>query len=136
MNKLYVIGNAFMLGICLEYIYRVKVSPFPIIISILLTIGILVDLTIDYVTHIKAKKTIISIQETMKVSEKSLKVPKGWIVNDTGQKPSNMLWYVQLIKLGSGNVEELGEHVYVEDYDTYEEALKNAINEIKLVDKK
>jgi hypothetical protein len=59
-------------------------------------------------------------------------IPKGWFVSEAGQNPLHMLWYVVLMNFEdiTNNVEQPRYH-FVEESDSFEEALKQTIKLIK-----
>ncbi len=125
--------DGFLVGMLFEYTLRVEVSVFPITIGILIFIGILLDF---WLYNLKEKKTILLetkkdlVTEIIdKTKEIQHTVPKGWMVYDAGQDPLHMLWYVQLVNFDDLANEGIKEpkQVFVEEADTYDEALKMAI---------
>lgn len=54
MNKrLHIVLEAFLVGMLFEYLLRVEVSFFPVVMIILLTGSIILDFVIDYYTNKK-----------------------------------------------------------------------------------
>jgi len=137
-NKIRILMNGFLIGMLFEYTIKVEVSPYPIIIGILLVVSFLYDnFWIDKLEVKKKKKLITEIE--VKAKEKEIEnivysVPKGWMVYNSGQDPLHMLWYINFIHFDDlANGVEDPRQVFVEEYDTWEDALKKGIKEIKLV---
>ena len=118
--------DGFLVGMLFEYTLRVEVSVFPIAIGILIIIGIILDL---WLYNLKEKKKDLVTQIIDKTKEIQHTAPKGWMVYDAGQDPLHMLWYVQLVNFDDLTDEGISEprQVFVEEADTYNEALKMAI---------
>ena len=55
-------------------------------------------------------------------------IPKGWFVAEAGQNPLHLLWFVVLVNFDDvvNKVEE-PRHFVAEDFDSYEEALNECI---------
>lgn len=108
---------------------------------ILLTGSIVLEFVLDYYT--KKRNSLVNDitdnKEQIIINEIKLnRIPKGWMVYDAGQDPLHMLWYIQLV-----NFDDLADNtitdkrqVFVEERDSYEEALTDAISEIKIADLK
>ncbi len=134
--------DGFLVGMLFEYTLRVEVSVFPIAIGILIFIGILLDLWL-YRLKGKRDELVVEINANVdKVISKNKKikelttVPKPWFVYDSGQNPLHMLWYVQLVNFDELSDESIEEpkQIFVEEADSYEEALSVAISRIKVAD--
>jgi hypothetical protein len=56
-------------------------------------------------------------------------VPKGWFVYEAGQSPVHMLWYVNLVNFDDlmKNDGSKPRHYCAEEFDSFDEALKKAI---------
>ena len=135
-NRFFATIDAFALGMCLEYIVRVEASIYPIVISVVLFISILLDFYMDYINkqHYNLIKDNLNIRLSELESESAeLTVPKGWMVYESGQDPIHMLWYVNLIHFDdlANKYVEKPRQSYSEEHDSYEDALKNAISGIK-----
>jgi hypothetical protein len=139
-SRFHTAADAFGLGICVEYIIKVEVSIYPIFIGSVLLISILLDFFMDYLNKKKAKllqqlqqveeETIQDIEEEVE----RLTLPKPWMVYEAGQNPLHMLWWVQVVNFDD-LADEKNEHprqIYVEDADSYEDALEEIISRIKL----
>lgn len=135
--------DAFLVGMLFEYTLRVEVSIFPIAIGIMLIISIIMDI---WLAKLKDKKEVLiaevevnlkKVLDNDKKIKKLTTLPKPWMVHDAGQDPLHMLWYVQLVHFDdiANNVKE-PRQVYVEEADTFEEALSVAISRIKVADMK
>lgn len=64
---------------------------------------------------------------------KESRIPKGWFAYDCGQSPLHFLWYVQLVKFDE-LIDENNDNpsmVFVEEKDTFAEALDLAIKEVR-----
>lgn len=60
-------------------------------------------------------------------------VPKGWFVADAGQSPLHLLWYLNLVNFNEyANGHKHPRQVFVEEQDSFEEALKEAVKQLKL----
>jgi hypothetical protein len=130
--------NSFMVGILFEFTYRVEVSVYPIIIGILLVISIILDFwfyNIDGKKDELISEININVDKIIDKSKKDLiTVPKPWMVHDAGQDPLHMLWYVQLVHFDDiANGVKEPRQVYVEEVDSFEEALSIAISRINVV---
>jgi hypothetical protein len=140
-RKLHLVLDAFLVGMLFEYLLRVEVSFFPVTMIILLTGSIVLEFVLDYYTKKRNSlvNDIIHNKEQIIINENKLnRIPKGWMVYDAGQDPLHMLWYIQLV-----NFDDLADNtitdkrqVFVEERDSYEEALTDAISEIKIADLK
>ena len=63
----------------------------------------------------------------------NLTLPKSWMVYEAGQNPLNMLWFVNAVNFSDlTNEDHDGDprQVFVEDGDSYEDALKEIISRI------
>ena len=133
--------DGFLVGMLFEYTLRVEVSIFPIAIGILIIIGIILDL---WLYSLKGKKDKLITEINVNVDKviknnKRIKelttVPKGWMVYDAGQDPLHMLWYVQLVHFDDlANGVENPRQIFVEEGDTYEDALSVSISRINVAD--
>ena len=125
--------DGFVLGLLVEYTYRVEVNPFAIGIGVLMLGSIILEL---WLHRLKVRKANLLAEvnerlvETIRNDEKlKTTIPKGWMVYNSGQNPLHMLWHIQLISfddLADDGIEEPGQ-VFIEEGDTYEEVLKMAI---------
>ncbi|WP_292901867.1 hypothetical protein [Nonlabens sp.] len=58
-------------------------------------------------------------------------VPVGWYVYEAGQKPLHMLWYILLVNFNDVcNKVENPSRVFVQDCDSFDQALKLATEKI------
>jgi len=136
-SRFHTAADAFGLGICLEYIIRVEISIYPILIGSLLLISVILDLCSDYLKN--RKKLLMEELEktTQEIGDEieNLTLPKSWMVYEAGQNPLNMLWFVNAVNFSDlTNEDHDGDprQVFVEDGDSYEDALKEIISRIKL----
>jgi hypothetical protein len=131
-KKINLLINGFLIGMLFEYTLRVEVSILPVLIMSVLVVGTLLD--IFWLDKLTIKRDKLVKQIIVNTEKISTSIPKGWLVYNAGQAPLHMLWYVHLIHLDdlANNVEE-PRQVFVDEYDTYEEALKKAISEINVV---
>ena len=65
-----------------------------------------------------------------------IKIPDGWFVYEAGQSPLHLLWFAQLVHIedllsDDGATKKNPRKVWVEEKDTSEEALEEAIHRIK-----
>jgi hypothetical protein len=137
-NRLHIVLEAFLVGMLFEYLLRVEVSFFPLLMVILLSGSIILDFILDYYTN-KKNRLIKEIQHNTQqiiINENnSIKVPKGWMVYDAGQSPLHMLWHIQLVNFDDvANNVEGPRHVFVDECDSYEQALEMAINKINNIE--
>ena len=61
---------------------------------------------------------------------KTLIIPNGWYVQQAGQDPLHMLWYVVLVSFDDvcdDNIDE-PKHYVAEEMDSYEDALRECIS--------
>jgi hypothetical protein len=140
-RKLYLVLDAFLVGMLFEYLLRVEVSFFPVTMIILLTGSIILDFVLDYYKN-KKKGLVKEIQHNMKqiiINENKLdRVPNGWMVYDAGQDPLHMLWYLTLVNFDDLVDDTIMDkrQVSVEERGSYLEALTDAISKIKIADLK
>ena len=75
-------------------------------------------------------KNKIKNKEIQKTSK--IEIPNGWFVYETGQSPVHLLWYVNLVNMQDllNNIEE-PRQIFIEEKNSFEEALLYAIDEIK-----
>lgn len=129
--------NTFGLGICVEYIFRVEASIWPIIVATCLFLLIVLDYINAYLDEKKLfllnKKIEVGIKYLENESEAST-IPNGWMVDEAGQDPVSMLWYVNLINFTDidNNYIKTPRSSHSVGYDSYYGALKNAISGIKV----
>ena len=136
-NRFHTAADAFGLGICVEYIIRVEASIYPIFIGSVLLISVLLDFYMDYLNKKKAKLLQEVEEETIQEIEEEverLTLPKPWMVYEAGQDPLHMLWYVQVVNFDdlADKENENPRQIYVEEADSYEDALEEIISRIKL----
>ncbi len=80
----------------------------------------------------------LRLERDKKLLEKALsnkstiafEIPKGWFVFEMGQNLVHMLWFCNMLESFPPTGQER-KQVFVEEYDTPEEALKAAIKAIK-----
>ena len=130
-------SDAFGLGICVEYIIRVEASIYPIFIGSAFLISILIDFYMDYLNKNKAKLQEELEDEVIQEIEDCIDcitLPKGWMVYEAGQSPLHMLWWMQVVNFDdlADNSIDKPRQVYVEDADSYEQALEEIISRIKV----
>jgi len=141
MNRITIIIQGFLIGMLFEYLLRVEVSFFPLMMIIILITGNIIDFVLDKQKN-KINKLVSDIRlecnaDTTKVilnMNRINKVPEGWVVFSAGQDSSNMLWYLKLVNYYdvNNNLEDIRQ-VSVMNIDTFENALKTAISNIKVV---
>jgi len=133
-NRLNIVLEGFLVGMLFEYLLRVEVSFFPVVMITLIIFSIILDFVVDYQTK-KKNRLIKEIQnKTQQINKnKTIEIPNGWMVHDAGQEPLHMLWHVQLVNFDdvSNHVENVRQ-VYIEEGDTYEETLEMAIKLINV----
>lgn len=83
--------------------------------------------------HIKIREITPQKIEPQKVEVEKIEIPKGWYVYEAGQNPLHMLWFVVLLNFDdvSNKVENPRSH-FVEEYDSFDEALLAVISEIEV----
>lgn len=60
-----------------------------------------------------------------------IEIPKGWFVYEAGQSPVHLLWFVNLVNMQDLlDKKEKPRHIFVEEKDSFEEALLTCINNI------
>lgn len=63
--------------------------------------------------------------------DKKLTIPKGWFVAECGQSPLHFLWYVNLVNFNEfSNGHKHPRQIFVEEFNTFEDALTEAINQL------
>jgi hypothetical protein len=68
----------------------------------------------------------------IKKIDKKNNIPKGWFVYESGQSPLHLLWFVNLVNLEDlGNSVEKPRYSFVEEMDSFESALEEAIKGCK-----
>ena len=75
-------------------------------------------------------KNKLKEKKTQKSSK--IEIPNGWFVYEAGQSPVHLLWYVNLVNMQDllNNIEKPGQ-IFIEEKNSFEEALLYAIDEIK-----
>jgi hypothetical protein len=136
-SRFHTASDAFGLGICVEYIIRVEASIYPIFIGSAFLISILIDFYMDYLNKNKAKLEEELEGEVIQEIEDCIDcitLPKGWMVYEAGQSPLHMLWWMQVVNFDdlADNSIDKPRQVYVEDADSYEQALEEIISRIKV----
>ena len=136
-SRFHTASDAFGLGICVEYIIRVEASIYPIFIGSAFLISILIDFYMDYLNKNKAKLQEELEGEVIQEIEDCIDcitLPKGWMVYEAGQSPLHMLWWMQVVNFDdlADNSIDKPRQVYVEDADSYEQALEEIISRIKV----
>lgn len=64
-------------------------------------------------------------------NDKKITIPKGWFVAECGQSPLHLLWYVNLVNFKEyANGHKHPRQIFVEEFDTFEDALTEAINQL------
>jgi hypothetical protein len=129
--------DGFVLGLLVEYTYRVEVNPFAIGIGVLVLVSIILELWLYRHSERKANLLVEvneRLVETIRNDEKlNRTIPKGWMVYEAGQDPLHMLWFIRVISfddLVDDNITDKRQ-VLIEEGNSYEEVLKMAIIRIK-----
>lgn len=67
-------------------------------------------------------------------TDEKLTIPKGWFVSDSGQSPLHLLWYLNLVNFNEyANGHKHPRQIYVEEKNSFEDALREAINQLKKI---
>lgn len=75
-------------------------------------------------------KNKLKEKKTQKSSK--IEIPNGWFVYEAGQSLVHLLWYVNLVNMQDllNNIEK-PRQIFIEEKNSFEEALLYAIDEIK-----